>query len=65
MKNENIQINKIISVLAINASSQIGDFSICQSIVQQIPNNFLSSRFIENSLIDMWVRHLLFEFFLI
>ena len=58
MKNEKISINEIIAVLGINAAAQIGDFSIGQSILEQIPKNFLSSRYVQNSLIDMWVSHL-------
>jgi hypothetical protein len=64
MKKEIRESNIIVTLLAINASSQIGNSSICQSIVGQIPKDFSLSREIENALIDMWVRKFK-EFFFI
>ena len=56
MKKENIQANAIIYVLLIDACSQIGMQSTCQSIVKDIPPTILKNIHCQTSLIDMWVR---------
>ncbi len=45
----------IIHLMVINALSQIGDFDLCQSIIEQIPKDYLVNNKIETALIDMWV----------
>jgi pentatricopeptide repeat protein len=55
MKIDGIEGDVIIYSHIIKALSQIGDFSIAESIVKQIPNSFLIDSQIRNALIDMWV----------
>jgi pentatricopeptide repeat protein len=55
MKIDNIQSDFIIYLSVIKALSQIGDYSMSQSIVEQIPDCFLLSCHIQRALIDMWV----------
>lgn len=56
MKQEDIVPNENIFTLLIGACSQIGMFSRCQYIVDQIPLDFYNEKRICNSLIHMWVR---------
>ena len=44
-----------IFTLTVNACSQIGILSVCQSIVDQIPSDLYDNELILNALIDMWV----------
>jgi pentatricopeptide repeat protein len=53
MNEEQISPNEIIFQLLIDACSQIGDLSLAQRIVSQIP---LNSHSLDSGLIDMWVR---------
>ncbi|CAF1134433.1 unnamed protein product [Rotaria sordida] len=55
MKNDNIEPDFIICLCLIKALSHIGDYSLSQLTVQQIPNSFLLNDRIQNTLIDMWV----------
>ncbi|CAF1132719.1 unnamed protein product [Rotaria sordida] len=55
MKNDNIEPDFIIYLCLIKALSHIGDYSLSQLTVQQIPNSFLLNDRIQNTLIDMWV----------
>jgi pentatricopeptide repeat protein len=57
MKQENIEGNSIIFVLVINACANIHFLSLCQSIVKQIPYNLINDRWIQTSLVDMWVSY--------
>jgi pentatricopeptide repeat protein len=57
MKMEKIEPNDIIFLLIINACSQLGDLSICQSIFEQVTPTSLNNIWIQNALIDMWVSH--------
>lgn len=57
MKNKKISIDPIIYTLIIDACSQIGHLALCQSIVEEIPQEFLKDVWIQNGLIDMWVCH--------
>jgi pentatricopeptide repeat protein len=54
MKQQDIKLDEIISVLLIDACSQIGMFSLCVSIVAQIPSHFYGKQRVYTSLIDMW-----------
>ncbi|CAF3916300.1 unnamed protein product [Rotaria sp. Silwood1] len=54
MKIDGIEPDLIIYFYIIKSLSQIGDYSISQSIIKQIPNYFLINDRIESSLIDMW-----------
>jgi pentatricopeptide repeat protein len=60
MKQENIVPNDTIFNLVIGACSQIGMFSLCKLIVDQIPSNSLNELYISNSLVDMWVSNQVF-----
>ena len=55
MKFDGIEADIIIYLCVIKALSQIGDYSICKSIIKQIPESFLGDNQIQNALIDMWV----------
>ncbi len=55
IKSDLIKSNVIIYLMAINALSQMGDFDLCQSIIEEIPKNYLVNNKIETALIDMWV----------
>jgi pentatricopeptide repeat protein len=55
MKQQDIVPNDVIFNIVIGACSRIGMFSLCQSIVDQIPLHFYEKQHINNSLIDMWV----------
>ncbi|CAF1183546.1 unnamed protein product [Rotaria sp. Silwood1] len=54
MKQNKIKPNKIIFVLLIDACSVIGDLSLCQSLISQIPPSFLTDPWIQVGLVDMW-----------
>ena len=62
MKLERIEPNAIIVVVLLNACTQLGDLITCESIVAQVPKAFLSNLWIQNALIDMWVRNERSEF---
>ena len=55
MKEKKIEPSEITFVLVIDACSAIGDLSLCESIVSQIPKCSLNNRWIQNASIDMWV----------
>jgi pentatricopeptide repeat protein len=56
MKSEGIKGGVITYLLLLDACSQLGIESICQSIVEQIPLTILDNVQIQTALIDMWVR---------
>ena len=56
MRNDGVEGNHIIATCVFKALSQIGDSSLCQSFVEQIPKGFYVDTQIHNALIDMWVR---------
>ena len=55
MKEEKIEPNEIIFQLLIDACSQIGDLSLCENILSQMPQSLFSNHLIQGGLIDMWV----------
>lgn len=55
MEEEHIEPNDLIFVLLIDACSETGDLSLCESIMPKIPKDSLSNLWILNSLVDMWV----------
>ena len=55
MKANHIEGNVIIYLCLIKALAQIGDYSISDAFVKQIPQSYLSDSQIRNALIDMWV----------
>ncbi len=55
MKQEEIQADGMIYVFLIDACSAIGDLSLSESIIPQIPKSFLNNRWIQTSSINMWV----------
>ena len=55
MKREKISLNESTAVSLVGACAQIGLRSICQPIVNQIPDRLLTSPRLTSSLIDMWV----------
>jgi pentatricopeptide repeat protein len=59
MKEENLSPNEIIFVLLIDASSKLGDLSLSQPLINEIPHNFLLDPWIQTGLIDLWVKILL------
>ncbi|CAF0744675.1 unnamed protein product [Adineta steineri] len=54
MKSDHIKANTIIYLCVIKALSQTGDYSLSQSIIEQIPHHFLVNNQLQNALIDMW-----------
>ncbi|CAF3656312.1 unnamed protein product [Rotaria sp. Silwood1] len=54
MKIDRIKLDIICWLHLINASANIGIISICQSIFEQIPMDFIENSYIKNALIDMW-----------
>ena len=56
MKLDGIEGNFVIFLCLIKALSQLGDYSRCQLMIEQIPQSFLVNRQIQNALIDMWVK---------
>ena len=65
MKIDRIEINHIISTCVIKALSRIGDYSLSQTIVDQIPKHCFIDNQIDNVLIDMWVGLIEMSFFFI
>ncbi|CAF0963616.1 unnamed protein product [Adineta steineri] len=57
IKINNIETNEKIYLNVIKALSEIGDYSLSESIIQQIPKDFLFNDQIENSLIAMWGKN--------
>ena len=55
MKNDGVEANEIVYFNLIKALAQSGDYSTCQSIIEQMPNSFLHNNRIQTSLINMWV----------
>jgi pentatricopeptide repeat protein len=55
MKIDDIKSDMITYLCVIKALSQIGDYSISQSTIEQIPNDFLDDYRVQTALIDMWV----------
>jgi hypothetical protein len=62
MKIDRIRPNELIFVFLFNACANIGTSSISQSISEQMPKSFLQHPYIQNSLIDMWVRIFIYRF---
>ncbi|CAF0885705.1 unnamed protein product [Adineta ricciae] len=56
MKVNHIEGNVIIYLCLIKALAQIGDYSISDAFVKQIPQSYLSDSQIRNALIDMWSK---------
>jgi pentatricopeptide repeat protein len=61
MQQNDIVPNVVIITLALGACSQIGSFSLCRSIVDQIPSYLLNNHRLQNTLIDAWVSSYLIE----
>jgi pentatricopeptide repeat protein len=55
MKKDGFEGDIVIYLRVIKSLSQIGDYSIGQSFVKQLPDCFRVNNHIENALIDMWV----------
>jgi pentatricopeptide repeat protein len=55
MKIDGIEGDRVTYLVLIKGLSKIGDYSLCQSFVEQIPNSFFADSQIETVLIDMWV----------
>ena len=55
MKNGGFKGDIIIYLCIIKSLSKLGDYSLCQSIVKEIPDCFRVNDRISNVLIDMWV----------
>jgi pentatricopeptide repeat protein len=62
MKKDGFEGDIVIYLRVIKSLSQIGDCSICQSFVKQLPDSFRVNNHIENALIDMWVSRKTFSF---
>lgn len=58
MQIERIQPDKVIHLMMINAHAQLGDLSLCESMVSQIPEHLFNEIYIQNGLVDMWVSTL-------
>ncbi|CAF0982048.1 unnamed protein product [Adineta ricciae] len=56
MKVNHIEGNVIIYFCLIKALAQIGDYSISDAFIKQIPQSYLSDSQIRNALIDMWSK---------
>ncbi|CAF5213567.1 unnamed protein product, partial [Rotaria magnacalcarata] len=54
MKISGIKPNRIIYLCLIKALSQIGDYSLCKSFIEEIPNHFLIDNQCQTALIDMY-----------
>ncbi|CAF1125375.1 unnamed protein product [Adineta steineri] len=54
LKDENLKPTEITFVLLLDACSEIGDLSLSESLVCQIPESFLSNLYIRNALIDLF-----------
>ncbi|CAF3518869.1 unnamed protein product [Adineta steineri] len=57
MKMDGIEPNVIGYTCVIQALSQMGDYSISESIIEQIPSSIFVDNQIHNALIDMWAIH--------
>ena len=55
MKSEGLEANLIIYLCVIKALALIGDLSLIESTINQIPESILRDNQICNALIDMWV----------
>ena len=55
MKEKKTPVDAIIYTLVIDACSQIGHLTLCQSIVAEMPEELHDDLWIQNGLIDMWV----------
>ena len=55
MKANKIEPNETVYLNVIKALSKIGQYPICESVLKDIPNNFLSIDKIQTALMDMWV----------
>ena len=56
MKHDGVERNLLNYLHIIKALSRIGDYSLSQSIVEEIPRSILADRQIQTALVDMWVR---------
>ena len=63
MKREGLKPDMIIYLCIIKALSLIGDLSLIEPTVNQIPQSILLDSQIRNALIDMWVRQRSFRMF--
>ncbi|CAF3945168.1 unnamed protein product [Rotaria sp. Silwood1] len=57
MKKDNIEANIIIYLCIIKALAYIGDYSMSESIIKQIPYSFVVDNQIKAALIDMWGKN--------
>jgi pentatricopeptide repeat protein len=55
LKKDGFEGDIVIYLRVIKSLSQIGDYSLGQSFVKQLPDCFRVNNHIENALIDMWV----------
>ena len=56
MKREKINLDEPLAVSLVGACAQIGLRSICQPVVNQIPEHLLSLPRLTSALLNMWVR---------
>lgn len=56
MKQDNLNPDEICYVLLIDALSKIGDLSLSQPFINNIPKSFLKNPWIQVGLIDLWVK---------
>ena len=55
MQKKKIKPNEKIAVLVVNACSQIGNLSVCEFIVAQLPASSTNDLWMQAALVDMWV----------
>ena len=65
MKNEQLIPDSIVYLYLIKASSQIDNYSHCQSIVKNMPKFVFAEIQIYNALIDMWVNRIKYRSYLL
>ena len=65
MKNEQLIPDSIVYLHLIKASSQIANYSLCQSIVKNIPKFVFGETQIHNALVDMWVSRIKYRSYLL
>lgn len=58
IKQENLIPDEICYVLIIDALSKVGDLSLSQLFISQMPKHFLRNSWIQVGLIDLWVKFL-------
>ena len=53
------KMKEIVCTLLIDACSEIGDLELSQSLIREIPENFLLNLWVQTGLIDLWINLLL------